>query len=60
MKTWVKIGLMTLVYAGIWLLFIYFYYGDIKPVGATKGLSLVFGLCMTGVELFFHRNKKDN
>lgn len=59
MKTWVKISLMTLVYAGIWLLFVYFYYGDIKPMGTTLGLALVFGLCMAGVELVFHRNKNN-
>ena len=58
MNKWIKVSVITVVYACLWLLFIYVYYGDIEPVGITIGLSLLFGLCMTGVECFFHRDKK--
>ena len=60
MNKWIRFCVMTLVYAAIWLLFNYIYYGTIKPLGITIGLSFVFGMCMTGVELFFYKNKKDN
>ncbi len=59
MNKWIRISLMTLIYAAIWLVLNYVYYGTVKPVGVTIGLSLVYGLCMTGVELFFHKDRKE-
>ena len=58
MKTWVNNLLMILIGGGLWLLYNYFYYGTLEPVGLNLVLALVFGVCMWGIELFFHRKKK--
>ena len=58
MKTWVINLLMILIGGGLWLLYNYFYYGTLEPVGLNLVLALVFGVCMWGIELFFYRKKK--
>ena len=60
MKTWVNNLLMILIGGGLWLLYNYFYYGTLEPVGLNLVLALVFGVCMWGIELFFfnRKNKK--
>ena len=58
MKTWVNNLLMILLGGGLWLLYNYFYYGTLEPVGLNLVLALVFGVCMWGIELFFYRKNK--
>ena len=58
MKTWVINLLMILIGGGLWLLYNYFYYGTLEPVGLNLVLALVFGVCMWGIELFFYRKNK--
>lgn len=58
MKTWVNNLLMILIGGGLWLLYNYFYYGTLEPVGLNLVLALVFGVCMWGIELFFYRKNK--
>ena len=60
MKKWIKHLMMILVGSCIWLLFDYFYYGTLEPIGMTLLFAFLFGVGMWGVELFFHRkNKKE-
>ena len=58
MKKWIDSWVMILIGAGLWLLYNYFYYGTLEPVGLNVVLALVFGVCMWGIELFFHRKNK--
>ena len=58
MKTWVNNLLMILIGGGLWLLYNYFYYGTLEPVGLNFVLALVFGVCMWGIGLFFYRKNK--
>ena len=58
MKTWVNNLLMILIGGGLWLLYNYFYYGTLEPVGLNLVLALVFGVCMWGIVLFFYRKNK--
>ena len=58
MKTCVNNLLMILIGGGLWLLYNYFYYGTLEPVGLNLVLALVFGVCMRGIELFFYRKNK--
>ena len=59
MKKWVKTLSMILVGAGIWLLYNYFYYGTLEPVGMNLILAIVFGVAMWGIELVFHNKRKE-
>ena len=58
MKKWIDSWVMILIGAGLWLLYNYFYYGTLEPVGLNLVLALVFGVCMWGIELFFYRKNK--
>ena len=58
MKTWVNNLLMILIGGGLWLLYNYFYYGTLEPVGLNLVLALVFGVCIWGIELIFYRKNK--
>ena len=58
MKKWIDSWVMILIGTGLWLLYNYFYYGTLEPVALNVVLALVFGACMWGIELFFHRKNK--
>ena len=57
MKKWSDSWVMILIGAGLWLLYNYII-GTIEPIALNLVLALVFGVCMWGIELFFHRKKK--
>lgn len=57
MKKWIDSWVMILIGAGLWLLYNYII-GTIEPIALNLVLALVFGVCMWGIELFFHRKKK--
>ena len=57
MKKWIDCWVMILIGAGLWLLYNYII-GTIEPIALNLVLALVFGVCMWGIELFFHRKKK--
>ena len=57
MKKWIDSWVMILIGAGLWLLYNYIM-GTIEPIALNLVLALVFGVCMWGIELFFHRKKK--
>ena len=57
MKKWVEALMMILISAGLWLLYNYIM-GTLEPVALNVVLALVFGVCMWGIELFFHRKNK--
>ena len=58
MKKWVEALMMILIGAGLWLLYNYFYYGTIEPIGVNLLLAFLFGVGMLGIELFFYRKNK--
>ena len=58
MKTWVNNLLMILIGGGLWLLYNYFYYGTLEPVGLNLLLALLFGVCIWGLEKIVYRNKR--
>ena len=59
MRKWVKYLIMILIAACIWLLFQYFYYGSLEPLGLNLLLAIVFGIGMSIVDFcFFERKKK--
>ena len=57
MKKWVEALMMILIGAGLWLLYNYIM-DTLEPVALNVVLALVFGVCMWGIELFFHRKNK--
>ena len=57
MKKWIDSWVMILIGAGLWLLYNYII-GTIEPIALNLVLALVFGVCMWGIELFFHRKNK--
>ena len=57
MKKCVEALMMILIGAGLWLLYNYIM-GTLEPVALNVVLALVFGVCMWGIELFFHRKNK--
>ena len=57
MKKWIDSWVMILIGAGLWLLYNYII-GTIEPIALNLVLALVFGVCLWGIELFFHRKKK--
>ena len=57
MKKWIDSWVMILIGAGLWLMYNYII-GTIEPIALNLVLALVFGVCMWGIELFFHRKKK--
>ena len=57
MKKWVEALMMILIGAGLWLLYNYII-GTLEPIALNVVLALVFGACMWGIELFFHRKNK--
>ena len=57
MKKWIDSWVMILIGAGLWLLYNYIM-GTIEPIALNLVLALVFGVCMWGIELFFHRKNK--
>jgi hypothetical protein len=57
MKKWVEALMMILIGAGLWLLYNYII-GTLEPIALNVVLALVFGVCMWGIELFFHRKNK--
>ena len=46
MKKWIDSWVMILIGAGLWLLYNYFYYGTLEPVGLNLFLALLFGVCI--------------
>ena len=57
MKKWIDSWVMILIGAGVWLLYNYIM-GTLEPIALNVVLALVFGVCMWGIELFFHRKNK--
>ena len=53
MRKWVKYLIMILIAACIWLLFQYFYYGSLEPLGLNLLLAIVFGIGMSIVDFYF-------
>ena len=58
MKKWIDSWVMILIGAGLWLLYNYFYYGTLVPVGLNLFLALLFGVCIWGLEKIVYRNKR--
>ena len=58
MKKWIDSWVMILIGAGLWLLYNYFYYGTLEPVGLNLLLALLLGVCIWGLEKIVYRNKR--